>query len=162
MRTKILGSVAAALLLAACAQRGVLVEKRLKPSPFAYSNGLDGVYSFLLRDEQGRVHSQMVPPDVYARYDIGDYFDDQQAGPTHREGFSKESITSDSKEVRRVRHASTHKKSAHKVAAAHKKHRHLRAVAKVREENSAVAAAPTARMSLRESPAEPKGLEVKP
>jgi hypothetical protein len=174
MRLNIYASLVAAILLVGCAQRGVVVEKRLKPSPFAYSNGMDGIYSFLLRDEQGNVHSQMVTPDVYSRYDIGDYFDDQQAGPAHREGYnregySKDQPTSDSKAVKPVTHAAPHKKHAQKtaVAAHHKKHRSLRAAVKPREEESEpprpeTPNAPTAGVMLRSSAPEPQGLDVHP
>jgi hypothetical protein len=173
MRLNTYGLLLAAILLAGCAQRGVVVEKRLKPSPFAYSNGMDGIYSFLLRDEQGNVHSQMVTPDVYSRYDIGDYFDDQRPGPTHREGYnegySKDSPTSDSKAVKPVTHAAPHKKHTQKTAVAvhPKKHRALRAAVKPREEESEpprpqTPAAPAANVMLRPPAPEPQGLDVHP
>ena len=161
MRSKLLASLLAALLVAGCSQKGVVVEKRLKPSPFAYSTGMDGIYSFLLRDEQGRVHSQMVTPEVFRRYEIGDVFDDQQPGPVRREGFSKDSTTlSDSKEVKPVRHAATHH-THHASSASHKaKHHRLRAAVKPRDDDSAKAA--NAAASIIPRTAEPQGLDVRP
>lgn len=123
MRTNILLALCLAFAVTGCARRGVLVDKRLKPSPFAYSAGVDGIYTFLLRDERGRVHSQMVPAEVFARYDVGDYFDDRQPAPARQEsGYSKD--TSDSKDVRPVS-TSMRRASAHSVAQHHsskKKH----------------------------------------
>jgi hypothetical protein len=37
--------------------------------------------TFLLRDEQGTVRSQMVTVEVFARYRVGDYFNDRQILP---------------------------------------------------------------------------------
>ena len=168
MRPKIYTAFFAALLLAGCAQKGVVVEKRLKPSPFAYSAGIDATYSFLLRDEQGQVHSQMVTPDVFNRYDIGDYFDDQQSGPTRHEGFSKESDVSDSKAVKPVRHTSARKKHHSTTASkAHKQHKNLRAAVKPREEDAQQDGAqtppgPNAGVMLRPPTPEPQGLDVQP
>lgn len=173
MHLKICVTILAAIILAGCAQKGVVVEKRLKPSPFAFSNGMDGIYSFLLRDEQGHVHSQMVPPDVFNRYEIGDMFDDQQAGPAHREsGFSKDStMTSDSKSVKPVTHvthrkthvaavATPQKKHATAVVKHHKKQRALRAIAKQREDGDASAA--TVGVMMRMQTPEPQSLEIRP
>ena len=181
MHLKICVTILAALILAGCAQKGVVVEKRLKPSPFAYSNGMDGIYSFLLRDEQGHVHSQMVPPDVFNRYEIGDMFDDQQAGPAHREsGFSKDSTLSDSKSVKPVTHvapkakavahvapaakplahAAPHKKHPKAVAVHHKKQ--LRAVAKQRDDAADDAEKATVGVMMRMQTPEPQALEVHP
>ncbi|MFL6537191.1 MAG: hypothetical protein ACJ8JD_03325 [Chthoniobacterales bacterium] len=157
MRSKLLGSLVAAFLVAGCSQKGVVVEKRLKPSPFAYSTGMDGIYSFMLRDEQGRVHSQMVTPEVFQRYEVGDLFDDQQGGPVRREGFSKDSsAVSDSKEVKPVHHHhAAHHTPHHASTASHKAKRHtLRAVVKPREEEAQTAAIA--------APIEPHGLDVHP
>lgn len=159
MRSKLFAFVVVALFVAGCSQRGTVVEKRLKPSPFAYSQGTDAIYSFLLRDEQGRVHRQMVTPEVFQRYEIGDFFDDQQAGVVRREGFSKDSTAiSDSKDVKPVRrHAARHSRQA--SSATHKaKHHHLRAIAKTREEESQAVAADIP----REGPREPRGLDIRP
>lgn len=163
---------ASVALLAGCSQKGTVVEKRLKPSPFAYSAGVNAIYSFMLRDSQGHVHSQMVPAEVFERYEVGDYFDDQQAGPARREsGFSKESAVSDSKDVRPVKHASARTKKHHTAArktAAKRKHRNLRAVARHREEDPRPAtvtettAVPTAGVTLRTPNPEPQGLDVRP
>ena len=166
MRSKLLGSLVAALLVAGCSQKGVVVEKRLKPSPFAYSAGVDGIYSFLLRDEQGRVHSQMVTPDVFHRYAVGDFFDDQQGGPVRREGFSKDSsAVSDSKEVKPVHHHAarhTTRHAHHANTASHKaKRRSLRAAVKAREEDSQTAAL-AAPVMPQQSAAVAQGLDVRP
>jgi hypothetical protein len=161
MRSKLVGSLLAALLFAGCSQKGVVVEKRLKPSPFAYSTGMDGIYSFMLRDDQGRVHSQMVTPEVFRRYEVGDLFDDQQPGSVRREGFSKDSTTiSDSKEVKPVRHHAAHHAHHTKTASHKAKHRTLRAAVKPRDDDSAKAG--NAAASIMPRTTEPQGLDVRP
>ena len=167
MRWKIYLPLISAIFLAGCAQKGVVVEKRLKPSPFAYTNGMEAIYSFLLRDEQGQVHTQMVPADVFNRYEIGDFFDAEQSGPTQRAGYSKESDVSDSKMVKPVRHTAVRKKTHHTTAATHKKHRALRAAVKPREDEIGKPAGeqqpPTnAAVMLRPPTPEPQGLDIHP
>ena len=110
MRSNIVAVCSLALLLAGCAVEGVVVQKVSRPSPDASLPGSEGVnsyvfrgptgtsrlpitatpdvwpeinarYSFLLRDAQGNVRSQLVTPDVFARYEIGDHFNDLQPAP---------------------------------------------------------------------------------
>jgi hypothetical protein len=50
------------------------------PTP-QFWTGTNGIYTFLLRDQHGTVHSQMVTAEVFARYRVGDYFNDQQLPP---------------------------------------------------------------------------------
>jgi hypothetical protein len=89
-----------------CAYEGTIVEKPSRPIPDASMIGTEGVhsfvfrgptgtsrlpvgvpnptfwresngmYSFLLRDRSGHVHSQMVTAEVFARCQVGDYFND--------------------------------------------------------------------------------------
>lgn len=172
MDRKIFALAALSLLTIGCAQKGVVVEKRLKPSPFFYSAGIEGVYSFLLRDDHGNVHSQMVTPDVFNRYEVGDYFDDQQSGPARREtgfnkesGFSKEGEISDSKDVRPVHHAAPHKRHRTTSTTHHKAHRSLRANVKPREDENAPQEnpeTPSTGLMLRKPNPEPQGLDVHP
>jgi hypothetical protein len=49
-----------------------------------------GKYAFYLRDRQGNARWQLVTPEVFARYGIGDYFNDCQPA---RERYSKDSKT---------------------------------------------------------------------
>lgn len=130
MRFKLVTSILATALLTSCANHGTIVEKRARPNPFAYSAGIDGTFSFLLRDQQGNVHSQMVTPEVYEHYQLGDYFDDQQpASATSRSGFNKDNAAADdSKAVKPVvhrRHTSAGKRKHHVAHRSIK--RHLRA-----------------------------------
>ena len=67
-----------ATLLAGCAIQGVIVKKNARPLPFIDSLGMDGIYKFKLRDQQGHIWSQMVTPEVFAQYQLGDYFNDLQ------------------------------------------------------------------------------------
>ena len=108
MRSSLLASFLIAMLLTSCAFEGVVVEKRSWPLPDASSIGTEGansfvlrgptgtsrppitvpvpqfwtqtngIYTFLLRDQPGFTHSQMVTAEVFARYRVGDYFNDRQ------------------------------------------------------------------------------------
>ena len=68
-------------LLSGCAYEGVVVDKRSRPLPFPESLGVDGMYSFKLRNHAGEVHSQMVTAYVFYNYRVGDYFNDLQPSP---------------------------------------------------------------------------------
>ena len=78
------------------------------------------MFTFLLRNRQGTVHSQMVTPEVFARYRVGDYFNDQQAPPAH-------SDSTDGKTVATVAHQRPHhmaqaRRTHRKVATHHRHH----------------------------------------
>ena len=84
MRRNILIILAVTAFFSGCAYQGVVVEKRFRPVPFSYSLGLDAMYNFKLRDgSTGQTNSQMVTPDVFATYRVGDYFNDLQQPPAH-------------------------------------------------------------------------------
>jgi hypothetical protein len=154
MRSNLLASFPLAMLLAGCAFEGVVVEKRSRPLPdssvigtegvcsFAFRGptgtsrppitvpipqfwtGTNGIYTFLLRDRQGTVRSQMVTAAVFARYRVGDYFNDQQLSPE----------TSDSKDktVAGVIHHRRHYRMAqtrrtHRKVAMHRRHHSTKA-----------------------------------
>ena len=68
-------------LLSGCAYEGVVVDKRSRPLPFPESLGVDGMYTFKLRNHAGEVHSQMVTAYVFYNYRVGDYFNDLQPPP---------------------------------------------------------------------------------
>jgi hypothetical protein len=108
MPFSLLASFLVAMLLAGCALEGVVVEKRSLPLPDASMIGTEGAYSFsfrgptgtsrppitvpapqlwtqtngiytfLLRDQPGSMHSQMVTAEVFARSRVGDSFNDRQ------------------------------------------------------------------------------------
>ena len=77
----ILFSLLAAAFLSGCAYQGIVTEKRSRPLPFYESLGMDAIYNFQLRDNAGAIHSQMVTPEVFASYRVGDRFDDLQPPP---------------------------------------------------------------------------------
>jgi hypothetical protein len=66
------------LILSSCAYEGTVVRKDVRPLPFYDSLGIDAIYHFELRDRAGQIHSQMVTPQVFAAYEVGDYFNDLQ------------------------------------------------------------------------------------
>lgn len=101
MRIKFSLSLLSAALLTGCAHEGVVVQKEASPLPFYHSLGVDGSYAFMLRDRAGVVRRQIVTPEVFANYALGDYFNDLQPGPT-RDGKS-----ADYKEVRTAAKKST-------------------------------------------------------
>ncbi|MGZ5022400.1 MAG: hypothetical protein ACXWFY_08300, partial [Chthoniobacterales bacterium] len=81
MRISVLFLFVYALFFVGCANHGIIVEKQSRPHPLYESVGVEGMYSFLLRDEAGVVHRQMVTPDVYARYAVGENFNDEAPAP---------------------------------------------------------------------------------
>jgi hypothetical protein len=133
-----------------CAYDGTIVEKRSRPLPDSSMTGTEGVYSFvfrgptgtsripitvpnpmfwvesngmysfLLRDQQGNVRSQMVTAEVFARCRVGDYFNDR--GPACANSDSK-----DSKSVTTVVRHRQHRRVAqtrrtHRNVAMHRNH----------------------------------------
>ena len=74
-----------AIFLTSCANQGVIVRKDSSPLPFYESVGVDGSYTFFLRDTAGAVHRQIVTPEVFERYAVGEYFNDLQPGAPGRE-----------------------------------------------------------------------------
>jgi hypothetical protein len=81
---RLLLCLAVAFSLTSCAFQGTIVEKQSRPHPLYHSVGIEGVYTFVLRDNAGAVNRQMVTPEVFDQYAVGDYFNDLQA-PTNRE-----------------------------------------------------------------------------
>jgi hypothetical protein len=133
-----------------CAFEGTIVEKRSRLRPDASMIGTEGVYSFvfrgptgtsrlpitvpnpqfwmetsgsykfLLRDQQGNVHSQLVTAEVFARCRVGDYFNDR--GPACAPPDAK-----DSKATVAVIHQRRHPRMAqarrsHRKVAMHRRH----------------------------------------
>ena len=78
MRFRLLLSPLCAVLLGSCAYQGTIVQKDATPLPFDHSYGLNGSYAFLLRDNTGTVRRQIVTPEVYNQYAVGEYFNDLQ------------------------------------------------------------------------------------
>ena len=106
MRLNPLACVLSVMLVAGCAVAGVIVEKRSRVLPDSSIPGTEGVhsfvfrgptgtsrlpitlsrpdfwpdqngmFSFVMRDSGGHLCSQMVTPDVFARYRVGDDFND--------------------------------------------------------------------------------------
>lgn len=83
MRLSVLILLLCAFFLTSCANEGVIVQKDSRPHPFYDSIGVEGVFTFTLRDRAGAMHRQMVTPDVFERYAIGEYFNDLQGEPSH-------------------------------------------------------------------------------
>ena len=88
-----------------------------------------GLYSFSLRYASGHVCSRLVTPEVFARYRVGDDFNDCAAA-------SEQSQNDDSKTVQPVTHHRKHtaqfrqrSHASHRVAAKHQKHHHAQRLA---------------------------------
>jgi hypothetical protein len=150
MRSNLLSSLLVATLLTGCAFEGVVVEKRSRPLPDSSMIGTEGVYSFafrgptgtsrppitvpnpqfwtetngmytfLLRDQQGDVHSQMVTAEVFARYRVGDYFNDRQ--PPRETYDSKDSKTVEPVIHHRRHHRMAQTRRTHRKVAVHLRH----------------------------------------
>lgn len=85
----------AAMFLTSCAYQGVIVEKHSRAHPLYHSVGIEGVYTFVLRDQSGALHRQMVTPDVFEAYAEGDYFNDLQPAAPSRAGDFKQTRTAE-------------------------------------------------------------------
>lgn len=149
MRSNLLASFVA-MLLAGCAFEGVVVKKRSRPLPDSSMIGTEGVYSFafrgptgtsrppitvrspqfwtetngrysfLLRDQQGNVRSQMVTAEVFARYRVGDYFNDLQSPPEHSDSKDRKTVATVVHQRRHHRMAQTRR--THRKVARHRRH----------------------------------------
>ena len=71
-----------AAVLSSCAYEGTIVDKSHQPHPMYLSQGIDAKYTFIVQDKAGVRHRQMVTPEVFERYAIGQYFNDQETGPS--------------------------------------------------------------------------------
>ena len=150
MRSNLLASLLVPMLLAGCAFEGVVVEKRSRQLPdssiigtegvysFAFRGptgtsrppitvpipqfwtGTNGMYTFLLRDQQGNVRSQMVTAEVFARYRVGDYFNDRQ--PPRETDDSKDSKTVEPVIHHRRHHRMAQTRRTHRKVAMHHRH----------------------------------------
>ena len=92
MRLLPIFSLAFATCFIGCAQQGVIVQKDSGPHPLYHSIGVDGSYAFLLRDNAGAVHRQLVTPEVFERYAVGEFFNDLQPAPAPREMSDSKSV----------------------------------------------------------------------
>jgi hypothetical protein len=133
-----------------CAFEGTIVEKRSWLRPDASMIGTEGVYSFvfrgptgtsrlpitvpkpqfwtetggsykfLLRDQQGQVHSQLVTAEVFARCQVGDYFNDR--GPACQKPDSKDSKATIAVVQQRRHHRMAQAHRTHRKMAMHRRH----------------------------------------
>jgi len=139
-----------------CAFEGTIVDKYSRLRPDASMVGTEGVYSFvfrgptgtsrppigipnpqfwtessgsykfLLRDQQGSTHSQLVTPEVFARCRVGDYFNDR--GPACAPSDAKDSKATVAVIQQRRHHRMAQAgRSHHKVAQARRSHRKVAA-----------------------------------
>jgi hypothetical protein len=121
--------LALTVLLAGCASRGTVVSKSFRALPFSESLGLDALYKLELRDENNRVHSQLVTPEVFRQYRVGDYFDDlhpaQRAVPAQVHATAEHHVTSKTTSVHTHKKSVRHRLHQHKAKKKrlHKKHR---------------------------------------
>ena len=139
MRFSLAAVVVSFGLLASCAYQGVIVDKSARELPFGETTGMGGSFAFLLKDNSGVVRRQLVTPDVFTRYEVGDYFNDTQPGPVHQQRSSdgKTMLTTANSAPQSVstRTAVNHKsRSAHLLAhkGEHKRHHALAAAKRVR------------------------------
>ena len=103
------------------------------PGPEFWAMDPSGKYAFYLRDKQGTAHWQLVTPEVFARYEMGDYFNDAQATP------SREKYSTDAKTMQLLlRHprtktaqarSSKHRHRVHRALAKHRRHQHSNRIA---------------------------------
>ena len=92
------------------------------PNPHFWTENAGGSYKFLLRDQQGHVHSQLVTAEVFGRCQVGDYFNDR--GPACQRPDAKDSKTTVAviQQRRHLRLAQSHR-SHRQLAQAQRSHR---------------------------------------
>ncbi len=129
-------SLAITTCLFGCAQQGVIVQKDSGPQPLYHSLGIDGSYALLLRDNAGAVHRQLVTPEVFERYAIGEYFNDLQPGPaphqmpdskamaTEMRGSVAAAAIAKTKKVSKSNHIASRKHTTRKRVAHRSKNKH--------------------------------------
>lgn len=133
--------VLALFLLTSCANEGVIVRKDAGPLPFYGTLGVDGSYAFLLRDNAGSMHRQLVTPEVFERYAIGQYFNDLQPVATPTFNFKEVRTASvpvarnpsrlaASPVTHRARRTASSRKATHTRHSVAKAHKSRKAIAK--------------------------------
>jgi hypothetical protein len=146
-----------AALLSGCAYEGTIVDKSHQPHPMYLSQGIEGKYTFVVQDKAGVRHRQMVTPEVFERYAVGQYFNDQETGPSGGmdEGKSfKSSVMTASKSTtaRPVQYAKkSSTTSAAKIAARKSAKRVERLAAKAKARRKAAALAKRKRLKQTKS-----------
>jgi hypothetical protein len=154
MRSNLLASFLSAVLLSGCAFEGTIVEKRSRQLPDSSMIGTEGVYSFvfrgptgtsrppitvpnpqfwtesngmytfLLRDQQGNVRSQMVTAEVFARCRVGDYFNDRGPACARSDAKDSKNVVTAVHQRRHQRMAQTHR--THRKVAMYRRHLYKR------------------------------------
>ena len=89
------------------------------PNP-QFWTGSSGSYKFPLRARQGTVRSQLVTPEIFARCQVGDYFNDR--GPACARPDSKDSKTVTAVVHRRRSHRTAQVRRKHRKVAMHRRH----------------------------------------
>jgi hypothetical protein len=137
-----------------CAFEGTIVEKRSWLRPDASMIGTEGVYSFvfrgptgtsrlpitvpnpqfwtetsgsykfLLRDQQGNVRSQLVTAEVFARCQVGNYFNDR--GPACAPSDAKDSKTVATVIQHRRHHRMAQARRTQRKMAMHRRHHSIK------------------------------------
>jgi hypothetical protein len=87
-----------------------------------------GLYKFVLRYHSGHVCSRLVTPEVFARYRVGDDFNDCAAEPTQSDDSKTvQPVTHHRQRTARLR---KHRPVSHRVAKHHREHRSHRLAAR--------------------------------
>ena len=110
----------------------------------------NGVYTFILRDQQGNVRSQMVTAEVFARCQAGDYFNDRGPACARREAKDSKASVAVIQQRRHHRMAQT-RRSHRRVAQVRRSHR------KVSMQRRHHSTKSRKTVTLRTSPAVPRG-----
>lgn len=115
--------IALTSLFLGCANEGVVVDKTAEPQPFYHSLGVEGSYALLLRDHSGSVHRQLVTPEVYERYAVGQYFNDLQPASANPMPADSKSMAIDPARAPAPATLASTKKHSHSRIAQLAKHR---------------------------------------
>jgi len=142
-----------------CAFEGTIVDKLSRLRPDASMVGTEGVYSFvfrgptgtsrppigvpnpqfwtessgsykfLLRNRQGNVHSQLVTAEVFARCQVGDYFNDLGPACVRPDAKDSKNVTAVIHRRRAIAQTHHHARRSHRAVAKHRWHQPSKRIA---------------------------------
>ena len=142
-----------------CAFEGTIVEKRSWLRPDTSMIGTEGVYSFvfrgptgtsrppigvpkpqfwtessgsykfLLRDQRGNMHSQLVTAEVFARCQVGDYFNDRGPACARPDAKDSKNVTAVIHRRRATAQKRHHARRSHHALAKHRRHHSSKRIA---------------------------------
>ncbi|MFN2476354.1 MAG: hypothetical protein ABR526_08450 [Chthoniobacterales bacterium] len=137
MHLRLAALIIAGALLGSCAYQGVVVDKSARDLPFSETVGAAGSFAFMLKDSTGAVHRQLVTPEVYASYNVGDFFSDLQPAPTQHGNVAEDKVVLTASRETPQRHTAVAKMQPPKATAKLASKKKAKSISKVAGSSSA-------------------------